>query len=150
MKRLGTVINPLSPVAAEVADDLGAAVRTRAARLMQQLSALVPIVAAQARDPAGVEGWVDAWARQIQLHQLDDKDLAAGLAAVGQLPHDQPFSFPWFLQAVRSARPARARIPPPPVRVEDLEGWTPEAQSRGQELIDAMRARRKKGQHETG
>lgn len=126
------------------------AARVRAARLMQQLAALLPLVAAQARVPAAVEGWVDSWARQIQLHQLSDEDLAAGVAAIGGLPADQPFSFSWFLAAVKAARPPLPRLAPPPVRLEDLAGWTPEAQSRGQELIDAMRARRKEGQHETG
>lgn len=144
MKRLGAAIDPQAPIneGTHVEVELGAAARVRAAKLMQRLAPLVPLVAAQARDPAGVVGWVEEWARQIQLNQLDDEDLEAGMTAVGLLPWDQPFSFPWFLQAVRAARPAAARAALPPVRIEDLAGWTPEAQARGEELIAAMRARR--------
>lgn len=146
MKRLGDGIDPQAPIDEETGGvELGAVARVRAAKLMQRLAPLVPLVAAQARDPAGVVSWVEEWARQIQLNQLDDKDLEAGMVAVGQLPWDQPFSFPWFLHAVRTARPVAARCALPPVRLEDLAGWTPEAQARGEELIAARRARREGG-----
>ncbi len=99
----------------------------QAQRLLPRLAGLFTSLAGQTRSEAAAQAWVETWARQIYSNQLNDSDLAKGLAGIPEVmvaAGNPPFSFPLFLQACRpgghmTGLDAEARKPHPLLLTRD-------------------------------
>lgn len=124
--------------------------RARARRLAAQLAPIFPVISAATKTAGGLDGWADAWGRQILSAGLSDTELLRGLKGVVQVAAaagNPPLSFSLFLSACRpdshlTGSDAEARNAHPLLLTRDLlkdQGWC-DARDRAIAKLRAMGA----------
>lgn len=67
----------------------------RAGALLSHLAPLYPVIASATRTAAGADAWIAAWARQIEMAGLTQRQIVRGITRLARGEHDPDTPLSW-------------------------------------------------------